>query len=147
MTALEKDSARRCVVHDCNCDIAPGADAFGAGFSCTSYSALNKDAAKNATAMEKARQAKPEPGGKDEESSVSELIKYLRVTLTPSHVVRDIRHSKYSHSRYVVIDVIYITYIYIYIISCYQINNVWPMAYGPRLCRIICPVVFVIEIL
>ena len=131
MTALEKDSTRRCVVHDCNCDIAPGADAFGAGFSCTSYSALNKDAAKNATAMEKARQAKPEPGGKDEESSVSELIKYLRVTLTPSHVVRDIRHSKYSHSRYVVIDVIYITYIYIlYHVTKLTMCGPWPMAHG-----------------
>lgn len=46
-------------MHDDNCKL-PKVDAFGAGFSCTSYSHLNKDSAKNASAMAKDKAADPE---------------------------------------------------------------------------------------
>lgn len=47
---------RRCVVHKAACEI-PSLRGFSAGFSCTSYSKLNKDSKKNATAMQKAQEA------------------------------------------------------------------------------------------
>lgn len=62
ITCLKSDENRRCVVHDAACELPVALDAFGAGFSCASYSALNKDAAKNATAMDRStRQADQEP--------------------------------------------------------------------------------------
>ena len=59
-TVLLDEDARECAVHERPCDLPESVDAFGAGFSCTSYSPLNKDAAKNATAMDKAMKNKPE---------------------------------------------------------------------------------------
>lgn len=63
-TVLMDDEKRSCVVHERNCRLPSSIDAFGAGFSCTSYSLLNKDAGKNATAMEKAMRNKEDPEGK-----------------------------------------------------------------------------------
>lgn len=60
-TVLLDDEKRSCVVHERNCHLRSSIDAFGAGFSCTSYSLLNKDAGKNATAMEKAMRNKEDP--------------------------------------------------------------------------------------
>ncbi|CAK9086334.1 Uncharacterized protein SCF082_LOCUS40838, partial [Durusdinium trenchii] len=51
---LRSDARRVCTVHGGPCRLPSVIDGFGAGFSCTSYSSLNKDAAKNASAMEKA---------------------------------------------------------------------------------------------
>ena len=51
---MKDDAKRRCVCHSRACEI-PEIDGFAAGFSCTSYSLLNNNAAKNATAMERAR--------------------------------------------------------------------------------------------
>lgn len=47
------------MVHGGGCPLRP-VDAFGAGFSCTSYSNLNKDAIKNATAMARAEEDDPD---------------------------------------------------------------------------------------
>ena len=58
-TVLKDDEKRHCAVHSDPCCV-PDIDAFGAGFSCTSYSNLSKDASKNATAMHKARENDPE---------------------------------------------------------------------------------------
>ena len=51
---MKDDAKRRCVCHSRACEI-PEIDGFAAGFSCTSYSLLNNNAAKNATAIERAR--------------------------------------------------------------------------------------------
>ena len=60
-TVLLDDEKRLCVVHESNCHLPHSIHAFGAGFSCTSYSLLNKDAGKNATAMDKAMKNKDDP--------------------------------------------------------------------------------------
>ncbi|CAK9118311.1 unnamed protein product, partial [Durusdinium trenchii] len=52
-TVLKDDAKRKCRVHGQNCELPDRVDAFGAGFSCTSYSMLNKNASENATAMTK----------------------------------------------------------------------------------------------
>ncbi len=60
-TVLHNDEQRWCVAHKEACSLPGTIDAFGAGFSCTSYSLLNKDATKNATAMDKAMKNKDDP--------------------------------------------------------------------------------------
>ena len=47
------------MVHDNACELQ-ALDGFGAGFSCTSYSMLNKDSLKNATAMDRAAKQDPD---------------------------------------------------------------------------------------
>ncbi|CAK9065377.1 unnamed protein product [Durusdinium trenchii] len=61
ITCLKDDAKRRCVCHSRACEI-PEIDGFAAGFSCTSYSLLNNNAAKNATGMERARNGDAEGG-------------------------------------------------------------------------------------
>ena len=51
-TVLDDPNKRVCAKHNDASELPPLA-AFGAGFSCTSYSHLNKDSKKNATAMHK----------------------------------------------------------------------------------------------
>ena len=55
ITVLDDDSKRKCLKHGIGCPLNRLAG-FGAGFSCTSYSNLNKDAPRNASAMERAQQ-------------------------------------------------------------------------------------------
>lgn len=59
-TMLINDEKRRCMQHEGPCPLPRALTSFGAGFSCTSYSNLNKDAVKNATAMEKNLKNDPE---------------------------------------------------------------------------------------
>ncbi|CAK9069202.1 unnamed protein product [Durusdinium trenchii] len=60
-TKLLDDSSRQCAMH-CGkpCRLPEKLTCFSAGFSCTSYSMLSKDATKNATAMQKAKDDDPE---------------------------------------------------------------------------------------
>lgn len=63
---------RRCEVHkSTECELPWEVTLFGAGFSCTSYSNLNKDCHKNATAM--ARKDKAD----ESEDSCSLLVEFL----------------------------------------------------------------------
>ena len=48
---------RHCVVHNKACKMPSTLTGYSAGFSCTSYSKLNKDSKKNATAMQRAQDA------------------------------------------------------------------------------------------
>lgn len=56
VTAMADTERRRCVTHKTACEI-PSLRGFSAGFSCTSYSKLNKDSKKNATAMQRSQDA------------------------------------------------------------------------------------------
>ena len=65
ITALLNDEKRKCLTHNDSCDLPSFLDCFGCGFSCTSYSLLNKDSKENASAMD--RQTK---GQDDSEATV-----------------------------------------------------------------------------
>jgi catalase len=63
---LTDDEKRVCVTHESDCALPSNLDAFGAGFSCTSYSMLNADAKHNATAMHRAtKQGTSNPDDED----------------------------------------------------------------------------------
>ena len=66
-TVLKDDTKRWCVSHKTACVLPKFIEAFGAGFSCTSYSPLNKDATKNATAMDKNIKDKDDPEDRSRE--------------------------------------------------------------------------------
>ena len=59
ITKLKDEESRRCVQHCKACPLLP-ISCFAAGFSCTSYSRLNKEAKKNATAMQRANEGDPD---------------------------------------------------------------------------------------
>ncbi|CAJ1343682.1 unnamed protein product, partial [Effrenium voratum] len=51
MREIANSEARKCVVHERNCPLPRSIDAFGSGFSCTSFSSLNGESQLNTAAV------------------------------------------------------------------------------------------------